>query len=367
MKARRSAREQTADARAYIRRMLPVEVSDLTPAWFSRALEREVTGVSVLDSSSGTTGRARLALQGEPGVPTSVFVKLAPFDERQRKLVDMTGMGVAEARFYQGLAREVPVRVPDVWFADVDDSSYVMVLEDLTASGCRFPGTGDADIERRARDIVEQLATLHAPYWDSPRFQPDQDLAWLTARGMSAGGGGRGFIGKALDRLGDEMGPAFRRIAEIYIARAEDIGELWSSGAGTLIHGDPHLGNLFVDVAAGDRTGFLDWAVVCRAPGIRDVAYVLCNSVPTDVREANERALVDRYCELLAGGGVTLDAADAWRQYRLFAVYSWVAAAATAGMGSKWQSVDVGLSATRRATAACEHLDSAGLVESLLG
>ena len=59
--------------------------------------------------------------------------------------------------------------------------------------------------------------------------------------------------------------------------------------------------------------------------------------------------------------------AEAWEQYRLFAVYSWVAAAATAGMGSKWQPLDVGLSGTRRATAACEHLDSAGLLESLLG
>jgi hypothetical protein len=347
--------------------MLPADVSDLTPAWFTQVLGRDVTEVSVLESTSGTTGRAHIALRGAPDLPATVFVKLPPFDERQRKLVDMTGMGVAEARFYRELAGEVPVRVPDAWFADTDGAGYVMVLEDLTASACRFPGTGDADIASRARDIVEQLAALHTPYWDSDRFEPDGDLEWLAARGMSAGGGGRGFIGKALERLGDEMGPGFRRIAEIYIARAEDIGALWSSGTGTLVHGDPHLGNLFVDVAAGDRTGFLDWAVVCKAPGIRDVAYVLCNSIPQDVRAANERSLIERYCELLDAASVTLDPAAAWEQYRLFAVYSWVAAAATAGMGSKWQSAEVGLSATRRATDACEHLDSAALLESMLG
>jgi hypothetical protein len=63
---------------------------------------------------------------------------------------------------------------------------------------------------------------------------------------------------------------------------------------------------------------------------------------------------------------VTLDSDEAWQQYRLFAVYSWVAAAATAGMGSKWQPLSVGLGGTRRATAACAQLDSAGLLESML-
>jgi hypothetical protein len=99
---------------------------------------------------------------------------------------------------------------------------------------------------------------------------------------------------------------------------------------------------------------------------VRDVAYVLCNSVPADVRASIERELVDRYCELLAAGGVDLDPDVAWDQYRLFAVYSWVAAASTAGMGSKWQPISIGLGGTRRATAACAHLDSVGLLESLL-
>jgi len=36
-------------------------------------------------------------------------------------------------------------------------------------------------------------------------------------------------------------------------------------------------------------------------------------------------------------------------------------------MGSKWQPFSVGINATRRTTAACAHLDSVGLVQSLLG
>jgi Phosphotransferase enzyme family len=346
---------------------LPVGLEDLTAQWFSQALDRHVTDATVVDRSSGTTGRARVALRGEPGLPATVFVKLPPFDEQQRAFVEQTGMGVAEARFYRDLASEVPVRVPGAWFAGTDGRGYVMVLEDLAASGCRFPTADDADIAGRARDVVEQLAALHAPYWGSTRFAPGEDLAWLAGRGTDGGDGGRTFIRQAVDVLGDEMGPSFHRIADIYLARAADIGRLWGTGPGTLVHGDPHFGNLFVDVEGGDRTGFLDWAVLCRAPGLRDVAYVLCNSVPQDVREPNERAFVDRYCEVLAAAGVDLDPVTAWEQYRLFAVYSWVAAAATAGMGSKWQPLSVGLSATRRATAACAHLDSAGLLESMLG
>jgi hypothetical protein len=47
-------------------------------------------------------------------------------------------------------------------------------------------------------------------------------------------------------------------------------------------------------------------------------------------------------------------------------VYSWVAAASTAGMGAKWQPLHIGLGGTKRATAACESLQSVELLEELL-
>jgi hypothetical protein len=249
---------------------LPTEVDELTAAWFSDVLEREVSEAHIIDRTSGTTGRARVALRGSQDLPATVFVKLPPFDDEQRALVDMTGMGVAEARFYRDLADEVPLRVPRLWFADTDGHRYVMVLEDLVASGCRIPTPDDVDIATRARDIVEQLAVFHAHFWDSPRFTAGGDLEWLAARG--ARGGGTRFIRQAVDTIGDQFGDAFHRIADLYLARAEDIVQLWNEGTGTLVHGDSHIGNLFVDVAGGDRTGFLDWAVVCRAPGLRDVS-----------------------------------------------------------------------------------------------
>src|SRR5262249_58176577 len=111
-----------------------------------------------------------------------------------------------------------------------------------------------------------------------------------------------------------------------------DVARLWNSGPGTLVHGDPHMGNLFVDTKDGDRTGFLDWAVIGRSPGLRDIAYVLCNSVPHEVRARNERVWLDRYCELLDDAGIELTAETAWEQYRLFPLYSCFSAPSPPGI-----------------------------------
>jgi len=43
--------------------------------------------------------------------------------------------------------------------------------------------------------------------------------------------------------------------------------------------------------------------MVSSAPGLRDVAYFLGSSVPTDLRRARERKLIARYCERLREGG----------------------------------------------------------------
>ena len=99
------------------------------------------------------------------------------------------------------------------------------------------------------------------------------------------------FIVSALDQFADDMPPVFRRLGELYAARSLDIVALFNEGERTLIHGDTHSGNLFVDAG---RTGFYDWAVAGRGPGVRDVAYFLCNSLPVETRRAEEKSLFGR-------------------------------------------------------------------------
>jgi hypothetical protein len=342
---------------------LPVEVEDVDAAWLSGVLGARVTRVDVVARHSGTTGRARLALVHDGGaqVPRHVFVKLAPFDERQRRFVDAVGLGVAEARFYRELAPAVPVRVPRVLHAATDPSGgYVMVLEDLVATGCRFPHTTDDDLPDLVAGLLVELAALHGTF---ARRALDDDLAWLGGGGRQSFEGGGRYIGRALERFGDDLGRTFRRLAELYVRETVGIAALYARGRPTLVHGDPHLGNLFVD---GERVGCFDWGMVMRRTGMWDVAYVLCNSVPTETRREHERDWLALYRDALRAHGVELSADDAWEQYRLLAVYSWSSATSTAAVGSRWQAEEVGHGGMRRATAAVEDLDSVALLESLL-
>ena len=183
-------------------------------------------------------------------------------------------------------------------------------------------------------------------------------------RGAGVDGHGSDDRGVGADQFADELPGDFRTLGELYIARNRDIGSLWNEGERTLIHGDDHIGNLFVD---DGRTGFYDWAVAARFPGMRDVAYFLCSSMPTEIRRGEQDALVARYRAGLAEGGVTLDEAVAHEQYRLFSVYAWIAATTTAAMGSKWQPIEIGRRATERATQAIIDLDVLDLLADRLG
>jgi aminoglycoside phosphotransferase (APT) family kinase protein len=348
--------------------VIPLDVADITPGWMSEALGCEVRAVTVLDQHSGTTGRARVALEyaATGSGPATAFVKLAPFDPQQRAFVDQVGLGLAEARFYREIAAEVPVRVPVAYHSDWDDDGrYVMVLEDLSASGCRFPRPRDDDIAVTAGRIVDELAKLHSHFWSDPRLEGE--LGWVTEGTRVSFGRPSTFIGLAVERFGDEMGTAFRDLAALYTERPVEVAAVLGSGTPTLVHGDAHLGNLFVDEAAGGRPGFFDWAMVWRAGGVRDVAYVLGNSIPTEVRRAGERDWIRRYVDGLAANGVMLAYDDAWEQYRVLVAYSWASATSTAAMGSLWQSERIGQGGMRRATATIEDLDTVGAVTARLG
>lgn len=342
---------------------IPTSVSDITAAWLSEALDADIDGVEVLDAHSGTTGRAKIGIQTDADIPETLFVKLQPFDEDQRAFLAMIGLGVSEAQFYAAVGDELPVRTPKSWHSSYDeaDNSFVMVLEDLEASGCRIAVPDDDDALAIAESLMDELAKLHAAYWG-------QDLSWLGTHALSPGDSpeaqermamGAAIVQSAIDQFAADLAPAFQQLGELYITSHRDITALWNEGERTLIHGDDHIGNLFVDAG---RTGFYDWAVASQYPGIRDVAYFLCNSLPTDVRRAEEDALLARYRTGLGEGGVTLDADAAQEQYRLFSVYSWISATTTAAMGSTLQPIEVGRLATERTTQAIIDLDVLGLL-----
>src|SRR5665811_2321231 len=84
------------------------------------------------------------------------------------------------ARFYEELAPEVPLRIPGCYFAahGEERTQYVMVLEDLEASGCTFTNLVETGTAEHGAKLVQALARLHARFWENPRF--DDELAWVT-------------------------------------------------------------------------------------------------------------------------------------------------------------------------------------------
>ena len=347
---------------------IPASVDDLTSEWFSEALAVDVTGFEVVKAHSGTTGRARVRLHSDGAVPETLFLKLQPFDPQQREYVRMVGMGVAEASLYAEAGHDLPVRIPQVWHSAFDeaDGSFVMVLEDLTASGCRFPTVDDDGVVGVAESLMDESAKLHARYWG-------QDLPWVRSRALGSGnephqqarlGRLSQIVQVAIDRFAADLPTQFRALAELFVGRPADIGRLWNEGDPTLIHGDNHIGNLFVD---GPRTGFFDWAVACRAPAMRDISYVHCNSLPTEVRRDEENGLIARDRHAMAGLGVELDDQRIEEEYRLFATYSWMSAVTTAAMGSQWQAISIGQPAMIRTTQAIIDLDSLDVLQDRLG
>ena len=279
---------------------IPESAEAITPAWLSEAVPgARASAVEVVDAHSGTTGRARLRVTWEDGdLSPALFAKLAPTDPIQRAMAVETGMGARESRFYHAVGRELPVRVPRPLcsFWSDDGRSYIMLGEDLVEAGCHFPdfhAGGDADVIQGA---LESLARLHAAYWESPRFE--DDLAWIEPPMHNAMG--TKLISAGVEAFGAEQPPAFHAIAEIYLEHHDAFGALVADGPTTLAHGDPHLGNFFVE---GKEVGFLDWACVSRAPGMRDVGYFLCGSAETELRRANQERWIRRYLEVLAEHG----------------------------------------------------------------
>jgi len=356
---------------------LPAALSQLSAQWLSRALAHRSPGVRVrdfeiLDRHSGTTSRARIALDyadrgSGPCMPDTLFVKITPTALAQRLFLAVTGIGRNEVWFYRDVRPGLPVRTPEVFAAQcgAGGRQFAMLLEDLGAAGARFASVGDrADLED-ARGVAVELAALHAAFWESPRF--GRDLAWLPCyesrrRDMSWERFVTGqMLGRAVRRFEADFPAELRRLGDLCIRRRDGLESLWARGARTLVHGDCHVGNLFF---TEQGVGFLDWQVCARAPGVRDVSYFLCNSLPGRLRAEHERDLIALYLETLEARGVAAPTfEEAWTQHRLFAVYTWLAAAFTAAAGAGLQAPEIGMAGLRRTTRAATELESVALIE----
>jgi len=353
---------------------VPRAIDEVTPEWLSEAMRSDHTSSKRLtvnairvEQIAQDTGFSsllyRVHLTGDPGVPSTVVVKL-PAQSEARWAMDMLGGYRRELAFYRCVASRAPVNTPHVYAAEMAENSadFVLVLEDLRAwdNADHLAGLS----MHRARLCIEQLAGMHAwsvttadataldafPSFDAPSVRdilhPAFELGWRVYR----------------DRSAVAVPTAVARYAERFVELAPKALAALTVRP-MLLHGDIRADNMFFD---GDSLKIVDFQFASRGAGATDVAYLISQGLPTEVRRGHDEQLVREYLARLADNGVADYSFDeAWRHYRFAVAYLMLLPVITL-VG--WDTIPersraLCLKLTERAVAAIDDLDATAVFE----
>jgi aminoglycoside/choline kinase family phosphotransferase len=303
-----------------------VDAEHLTALLASRHPGVEVASISVLDESSGSANRLRLAVTYAPGadagLPPTMFLK-----RNLERFGFPAEMYANEVRIYRDVLPGSGLEAPAVYAiaADDDDVSFEILMEDLGArSGVRIghvcERTTPDDVDR----LLATLARLHAAWWGGADL--DQRLPWARPPASDPAMRFWRDVGPRLARRHVETGHR----AAVVDGDRWPLDELWRAfdrmveamgdGPPTLLHGDVHAGNVY-HVAGGDG-GLLDWQLALRGCWALDVTYLLTSALTPEDRRATERDLLAGYLARLRASGVDAPPRDeAWTRYRQHVVY----------------------------------------------
>ena len=356
---------------------IPRSIEAINLAWINHTLSERFPGASVtsmetLGGDSGTTERCRIGLDYAPGArpagaPDSIFVKFRPPGLTERLFGNILALGPNEVGFYRDIAGDLPVRAPECYCARDGGGEFVLLLEDLASKGAEFRTIADPISLDEAKAVVAALARLHASFWEPPRLAIR--FPWLRSPDRNPNAAIERFLCASahrptLARFSHLLPESLRRGAHQIHKKRKALERYWVDGPLTLIHGDPHLGNLyFVD----GEPGFFDWQVLQRHQGIRDLAYFVVLSLETEVRRAHERDLVHLYQDTLRDCGVSdedIDPEQAWEHYRSFSLYAYLGTSVTTSM-SDLQPKHIAELGLKRAATAVDDLDALALLEML--
>jgi hypothetical protein len=325
-------------------------LDSLRPDEFTAALAGDVPGARVSDlrvdiDSRGTTDRARIHLDWnaaglEAGLPATAFAKGTSSQLAPRVIVSGFGCHTYEARFFQEIQPSVADLTIEPYVARSGSGGrYVIAFEDLALrdGGVTFYNADDEAPKEHAEAVIDLLATLHGRFWRSPRFAGD--LGWIETYARRPGGpvmkhfftlSERRFMNQ--DR---SVPDSVRRLTKQYVRNQHALTRIWESMPQTLCHGDTHLGNTYGN--ADGTAGIYDWQVFHKMNGLRDFAYFMMHSIPTELRRNEEKNLLARYLDRLAESGAPANEVpsfnEAFDTYRLLTVDGWIAIVFTLAAG----------------------------------
>src|SRR5690606_25625704 len=170
-----------------------------------------------------------------------------------------------------------------------------------------FPNVTEAISLAQVESLLDQLAILHARYWESPRFEGDMSWVQSHVKGEVStlqNEAATPLIQHEIDseNFKREMVQRLRTTGAQMRAGMMAVQKLHSTLPQTLLHGDTHLGNTYL--LPGDRGGFLDWQLMVRGYCMHDVNYLITTALSIEQRRNHEQELLRRYLAKLAELGV---------------------------------------------------------------
>jgi hypothetical protein len=283
----------------------------LSPRWLTAALQPRFPGIEIVAVVPGPvvdriSTNARFVIECANGVPDGLSPALCVkgyFNEIGRTA---RYVGAPEAGFYRDLAATTGVRTLRSVYADIDPATRhgVVITEDVVAQGGTFlDGNSPYTPDQTAQTLTE-FARLHAATWADPRYADTEWLAPRLGRVLDVWGlsttldiVGRNYQGPNGKGIPDEVRDA-QRLIEAYRGLAST-----GSGPWCVIHGDAHVGNLYLDAAGA--ASLVDWQLVQRGRWYFDVGYHIASTLTVPERRRSERDLLRHYLDALASHGVT--------------------------------------------------------------
>jgi hypothetical protein len=278
----------------------------LSPRWLTAALQPRFPGIEIAAVVPGPvvdriSTNARFVIECADGLSLALCVK-GYFNEIGRTA---RYIGAPEAGFYRDLAATTGVRTLRALYADIDPATRhgVIITEDVVAHGGTFlDGNSPYTPDQTAQTLAE-FARLHATTWADPRYAETEWLAPRLGRVLDVWGLpttldiiGRNYDGPNGKGIPEEVRDPHRLVDGYCDLAATD------SGPWCVIHGDAHVGNLFLDAAG--VASLVDWQLVQRGRWYFDVGYHIASTLTVPERRRTERDLLRHYLDTLASYGV---------------------------------------------------------------
>jgi hypothetical protein len=316
-------------------RPLPIAIHEITPDWLSAALRTRAPDVTVrsfeiVDLMRGTCTKIRLRLDLDEagrraGIPDTVILK-GGFEPHSR---EMDFMHEKEIRGYRDVLPVLGLRSPTSYFADFDAERRqgIVIMEDLVARGVTFCNPLEPQNYAQVSGRLSALAQFHAKTWGTRDFLPGgkwQDVETLFGYlrpYFSLYFEPKTWAKFAVLPQGAAASVRFLN-REWAVMAAERMKQLSLRLPNSILHGDAHLGNLYID--KDGTPGFYD-SLSTRGPGMLEVAYHIGCALDTADRPRWESALIRDYLNQLERDGVEAPSFDeALRQYAIFLAYGFL-------------------------------------------